>query len=478
MAQGGFSNLLWFMGVVEDRRDPRKMGRVKVRCFDIHPDSKEDVPTADLPWAIPVLGNFDTNYKPPLEGSWVFGFFIDGRDAQHPLVIGILPGMPTDLPDSDKPYSGFDVFPKPQDLYQPDMTRLSRAENIEETNVARRYNNREEVPGYDWEEPLVPYNTEYPYSKVQQTESGHVMEFDDTPGSERINIEHRTGTFTEISPNGSKTTKVVGDNYEIIECNNKVMVKGNVDVVIKGANKVNIEGNCDLEVNGNMNTTVHGNYKLDVAGSIEVNAAQHSFLKASGIRQEAYMDSINSYAKKNHHMEAGANVSIHANTGVLWTYSQKDTRMQTDTNFGLYVTQDSYTKVDGNMHYVTVGSAYTKTTGDTNFVTGGSLYTLTTGKTNIKSTGAVAVEGSRIDLNTAGAADDGTNAEEDPMQYVIYNYSPYGANPSLRTLLPDAPDYYFKKIITKTVEPYPIFTDPIDTDSDTHTLEISSEEGF
>ena len=94
MAENGFRNLLWFMGVVEDRYDPQKMGRVKVRCFDIHPDSKDEVPTADLPWAIPILGSYDFSYKPPIEGSWVFGFFIDGSDAQHPLLLGVMPGMP------------------------------------------------------------------------------------------------------------------------------------------------------------------------------------------------------------------------------------------------------------------------------------------------------------------------------------------------------------------------------------------------
>ena len=106
MAENGFRNLLWFMGVVEDRKDPRKMGRLRVRCFDIHPDSKEDVPTETLPWAIPVIGSYDFNYKPPIEGSWVFGFFLDGDDAQHPMVLGVMPGMPTTFPNSTQGFNG------------------------------------------------------------------------------------------------------------------------------------------------------------------------------------------------------------------------------------------------------------------------------------------------------------------------------------------------------------------------------------
>ena len=33
MGQDGF---VWFIGVVEDRNDPSKLGRVKVRCLGFH----------------------------------------------------------------------------------------------------------------------------------------------------------------------------------------------------------------------------------------------------------------------------------------------------------------------------------------------------------------------------------------------------------------------------------------------------------
>ena len=48
MGQDGFS---WFIGVVEDRADPKKAGRVRVRCLGYHSAKTEDIPTADLPWA-------------------------------------------------------------------------------------------------------------------------------------------------------------------------------------------------------------------------------------------------------------------------------------------------------------------------------------------------------------------------------------------------------------------------------------------
>ena len=47
----GLDGFIWFIGVVEDRNDPSKLGRVKVRCLGFHSEDKNDIPTADLPWA-------------------------------------------------------------------------------------------------------------------------------------------------------------------------------------------------------------------------------------------------------------------------------------------------------------------------------------------------------------------------------------------------------------------------------------------
>jgi len=46
----GEEGFRWFIGVVEDRDDPKKQGRVRIRIYNVHGD-KVEVPTADLPWA-------------------------------------------------------------------------------------------------------------------------------------------------------------------------------------------------------------------------------------------------------------------------------------------------------------------------------------------------------------------------------------------------------------------------------------------
>lgn len=89
IGESGFENLVWFMGLVEDINDPRT-GRVKVRCFGFHPTVGENtVAKEDLPWAHIVRSNSKIMSMPD-EGDVVMGCFMDGRDAQHPIVFGVI----------------------------------------------------------------------------------------------------------------------------------------------------------------------------------------------------------------------------------------------------------------------------------------------------------------------------------------------------------------------------------------------------
>ena len=70
-----------------------------------------------------------------------------------------------------------------------------------------------------------PYpSAKYPFNHVQESESGHIFEIDDTPDNERLYKEHMSGTFEEIHPQGTRVTKVVYDDYEIIARNKKIVI--------------------------------------------------------------------------------------------------------------------------------------------------------------------------------------------------------------------------------------------------------------
>jgi uncharacterized protein (DUF2345 family) len=137
----GFIQPLFFIGVVENREDPRTEGRVQVRAFGVH-GSNQDVPTEDLPWATLIIGSHDVNFTIPPLNAWVFGFFVDGRDAQQPMILGLIPAQVTAVVDPAT--TGWGAIPtenydrqsqgsRPRDLGLSPMSRLATGEFLNET---------------------------------------------------------------------------------------------------------------------------------------------------------------------------------------------------------------------------------------------------------------------------------------------------------------------------------------------------------
>jgi hypothetical protein len=58
-----------------------------------------------------------------VEGSWVFGYFRDGSNRQEPLVIGSLPGKPSELSGAGGFYDPNGIYPKYKN--EPDVNRLA-----------------------------------------------------------------------------------------------------------------------------------------------------------------------------------------------------------------------------------------------------------------------------------------------------------------------------------------------------------------
>lgn len=87
-------NMKLGIGVVEDRNDPKKLNRVRVRIFQLHDDDRNKQPTSSLPWAQTVLPTNGSRMNSlPKEGEWVVCSFIDGPNGQEPLVFGTLTGI-------------------------------------------------------------------------------------------------------------------------------------------------------------------------------------------------------------------------------------------------------------------------------------------------------------------------------------------------------------------------------------------------
>lgn len=123
---------------------------------------------------------------------------------------------------------------------------------------------------FEWTEPDSAYAAQYPYNNVVQTESGHIQEFDDTPGAERIRTQHKAGTYTEIRPDGSEVHKIVGEGFEIVVSNKKVSIGGFCTITVNGDSVLEVKGNMYQRVKGNYDLVVEGEYNQIVTGATRI----------------------------------------------------------------------------------------------------------------------------------------------------------------------------------------------------------------
>jgi Gp5-like OB domain-containing protein len=237
---------IWWIGVVEDISDPNQIGRVRVRIFGLHPQDVSLVPTEDLPW-MPILlpanaafnsasGNFPNGLS---VGTHVIGFFLDGENGQHGMVIGTFLG-------SDDA-TAITQFSK--------TAGQARQSGVDSNSL--------------FTEPSV-YNPQYPYNAVENTRSGHLFETDDTAGSERILTQHKSGTFQELQPDGSMVTKITGKGYEIVASDNNIHIKGVENHVVGGNENHTVGGKLTITVQGDVHiTSSGGNINLDGNGIMD-----------------------------------------------------------------------------------------------------------------------------------------------------------------------------------------------------------------
>ena len=301
MGKDGF---VWFQGVVEDRMDPLFLGRCKIRCLGFHTEDKELIPTEKLPWAFPVqpitssaMSGIGQAPIGPVEGTWVIGFYRDGFSAQEPVFFGTIGGIPGSAAETNKGFNDPNgVYPKEELLKEQDTNRLARGISADTIMITKEDSAKEqedlptanEAGDNEWSEPEIPFAAKYPHNHVYQSESGHIQEFDDTPDAERIHTYHKSGTFEEIHPDGSKVIKVKGDDYELLLGKKFIHIAGNANVLVSGENcTFYVKGDSDIQVDGNVKQVVGGNVVQEVSGNVEMNTDGDFKVDAANIEMKA-----------------------------------------------------------------------------------------------------------------------------------------------------------------------------------------------
>ena len=302
----GKDGFIWWTGVIESRDDPLKMGRCLVRCVGWDSEDKMNTPTEALPWAMPMNGVNSLTNTTAKEGDMAVGFFMDGESAQERIIMGTFPKIP--LKEAN-PESAFqdprtDTLadaPRPPEskVYNTDGTGVELTEsgqataypiNLDEPTTSRLFRNDDDtitktfiqerkdnvVTGVEtvndtWDEPETPYSTTYPFNNVIETESGHILEMDDTFGAERIHLAHRNGSFNEWFPDGDKVEKITKDNYQIVMGDDRVYIMGKCLVTVQGDAEIYVKENAYLLVDKNVEATIHGNLTGQIDGNADVN---------------------------------------------------------------------------------------------------------------------------------------------------------------------------------------------------------------
>ncbi len=90
-------------------------------------------------------------------------------------------------------------------------------------------------------EPDNPYAAKYPHNKVTETASGHIFEVDDTPGAERINVRHKSGSRVEFHPNGDVIT-THKNGFQIATGDHNIHINGDLDITVEGSMNINVLG--------------------------------------------------------------------------------------------------------------------------------------------------------------------------------------------------------------------------------------------
>ena len=138
--------------------------------------------------------------------------------------------------------------------------------------------------------PDTAYNAIYPFNHVYESESGHLIEIDDTPEAERLHWYHRAGTFTEFTFGGSRVENTQGHNFHSIT--------GNLEEIISGKEKRSISNDSFSTYSKNKFQDIGNDYVLTTKGDLLLGSSG-GFLSIKGnnvvidASQTLYMEATN-----------------------------------------------------------------------------------------------------------------------------------------------------------------------------------------
>lgn len=172
---------MFYRAMVEDNNDPKEYGRVKLRIEGIH----DDISVNELPWA-EVAGGTDfglideVGVSSILEKGTMVWCFLNYDDPNYPVVFAVVKGVN-------------------------DISSVAKSSYTNITTI--------------------------------KTKCGHIIELNNSGGSEKIEVKHKTGSKIVIQPDGTILLDSVSDivhntanNYEINAGGNYKVTASRIDL--------------------------------------------------------------------------------------------------------------------------------------------------------------------------------------------------------------------------------------------------------
>lgn len=242
-----------YRGIVENNIDPLKMARVQVRISGIHSDSDirefEGTETSNLPWA-EVIGSTEfgliqgVGVSSVLQKGTLVWILFEEDDPNRPTILGVIKGILNGETDFNKTARG--------EVARAISTKNSNLDGLESPQTV----------------------SVYPENHVIESSCGHLLEFDDTPGAERVQLIDKNGNYTEMNLS-SYIDKAVKDKINI--------VLGELKEHIVGKTSIQSDSDVTWNIDGNFKINVSGNILMDAGASIKANAGPDITMKAGRI---------------------------------------------------------------------------------------------------------------------------------------------------------------------------------------------------
>lgn len=278
------------------------------------------------------------------------------------------------------PFDGFQdptgEYPKREYYYGSSINKAARGLNV----------NNLYVGGGDIGVSLniVPQEpSQSPFNQAQETSSGHSIEYDDTPGGERILIKHRKGAGVEMRADGSVIISAVNNKIEVTGGDQTTIIEGDANMIFKGNLNLEVAGDYNIDVGGNMTTNVAGhsremvalNKRTTVSKNVEFVTKGSKMTKTVGANVELSLDIDKKMVEKDYSVEVEGNINMFSDKNVMM--SGKDEFVAVSKTLNMSATHISVLGVSGSIGGSLMdftGKVYQGPLGPVPFASGAAFY--------------------------------------------------------------------------------------------------------